>query len=329
MSRASFACWLSLAVLPAARADVSLDFDAAAHCAPELRAAYVQGARARFDAAPPGGNRASLIYDGIEQLAWGLDHEQQVVMPIELDDDAIEFQQDVGHATAKRVDRELAEATAALNAAAPACPEREARAGRCVPAPGAVGMPGLDADAMQAQLAQAQAMMAQMDPKMLERAGIDPGQVQDSYRRSQELLEAQARQRRSELVRGLGRRQVAGVECERWERRLDGDLIEAGCDAEPAALALDPRDRRGLEGALRRMQRWSQGFAEIGQRFGADTAPMDQRGITLELTCFEGGREVGRASARLSRTPIDASRFELPSGYRSMADALREQASER
>jgi hypothetical protein len=311
----------ALLALPlVARADLAITFDAV-DCEPEVRAIYVQGARARFDARHAG-NDSSLLYDDVEQLAWGLDHGRRVAMPIEVDDDAIEFQQDVTRATGKRLDRELARAdTATREAQAEAC---AASGGGDCAAAAMPGMPaGYDAEAMQAQLAQAQALMAQMDPKALERAGVDPAQLQQQLQQTHELMAAQQQRASSTVERNLGEQRVAGVACQRWERRRDGELLQSGCDAEPAALGLDARDQRGLEGAITRMMRWSEGFAELGARFGA-APPERHRALTLEQVCYAGGRETGRTTARISRAPIDAARFELPPGYRSMADAVRE-----
>ena len=335
MSRLSFPL-LSLAALALpARADVTLTWAAeGAPCLVEPTALYVSGPMLRADTRQAGMDY-SLVYDGIEQFGTQLDHTQRTVYQMEFDDDALDFQGDVAHATGVRVDKEMDKAQAEIEKAkvqmAAQCAELERRGYACPQ----VAMPDLSAmlepENMQAMMEQQQAMMAQMDPKTLERAGIDPEQMRRQQEQTKALFEAQGRLQGTRLVGGLGQDEVGGIACDVWEFRRGDEVVDRVCEAPITALALDARDQRGLERAWRRIQKMSEPWQEMGQKMGerfgsgvvASAAPRE-RGLVLRKTCFDGGREAGSVEVRIDRGAVDAALFEVPAGYRSPQEAAAE-----
>jgi hypothetical protein len=338
MSRAHCLCW-SLAVLALpAHADVSLTWTAqGGPCPVEPTALYVQGSMLRADTRQAGMD-FSMIYDGVEQLGTQLDHNQRTVYQTEFDDDALDFQGDVAHATGVRVDKEMGKAQVEMEQAkvqmAEQCRELE-RQGMACPQ---IAMPDLsammDPENMQALMEQQQAAMAQMDPKMLERAGIDPDEVRRQQEQTSALMAAQGRLQGTRLVGDLGQHEVAGIACSIWEFRRGDEVVDRLCEAPIANLALDARDQRGLERAWRRIQQMATAWQETGQKIGehfgdgvdASAAEGRERGLVLRKTCFDGARESGSAEVRVVRGPVDASVFTVPPGYRSPQQAARDMA---
>lgn len=328
----------SIAVLALpARADVTLTWAAqGGPCPVEPTALYIQGSMLRADTRQADMDY-SLIYDGVEQFGTSLDHTQRTVHQMEFDDDALDFQGDVAHATGVRVDKEMDKAQVEMERAkvqmAEQCRELE-RQGMACPQ---VGMPDMsalmDPQNMQAMLEQQQATLAQMDPEMLERAGIDPEEMRRQQEQTSALFAAQDRLQGTRLVGDLGQDEVAGIACSIREFRRGDEVVDRLCEAPIAHLALEARDQRGLERAWRRIQQmtsaWQEMGQKIGERFGGgvDAAAADgERGLVLRKTCFDGGRQSGSVEVRVDRGPVDAALFATPPGYRSPQQAAQDMA---
>ncbi len=345
------------------RVDYVLDGDA---CVPDQRVIEVQGTRLRVDFGGTAGN-ISAIVDGTEALAWSLDHDQHTVAQIEIDADAIDFQGDVGQATAHRVDRELDKLAAAQRDAekqmAAQCEQLKRKGGDC-PMMGAMpdiramlspenmarmqqamaGAGDAEGGAMQMDRVQLQAMLGagggSVDPAMQKQMqslmsgkqqqkqqrkmlaararqeGVDVKTLQERDAQARQQAQAGARQRLTEH-REMGTGTVAGLDCTRYQLEFNGVVTGSECRAEWAALKLDDRDAKGSALTLRLAQQYGQSFAPIQKALGGAVVTDDgfSSSIVLERICVARARETGRATARISREPIAAERFELPSGY--------------
>jgi len=319
-----------------ARADARLDYVASGTgCVPVPTAVAVQGSRLRIDMRDAGSD-SSLLYDGVEQYATALDHEQRMASPIELDDEALDFQTDVSSATGTRMTRELDKVDAMMAQAREQmkvqCAELERQGMQCPQ----MAMPDL-ASMMQPENLQAmqQQAMVQADPADLRRAGIDPDALAAQQAQDQAQAAVQQARRESVLVDGLGADSVAGIACTMWERRQGEHVLERGCSVEPAALGLDARDQRGLDRGYARLMKMQQAFQPLVDKLDARMgtaqagAGASAPGIVLRQACFDAeGRETGSATARIERATLPASTFEIPPGYRSPMDAMREDASQ-
>ena len=304
---------VALIAAPAlARADASVSYDmAGGECHPEPAGLRVSGVRVRMELAPISGSHQSALYDVVDETMIYLDHDQKTQFLMETDRDAADFQADVSSATMRSVDKEMEKAQKEMDAA---CAEMEKRGQACPQMPNLAAMSSMDMDAI---MAQQQQMLAQMDPKTLERAGVDVQKVQADLEATRKQVAGPAGEERA-----AGTETIGGRNCRVFERR-DGDVLtDWRCEAEPAALGIGERDARGLAAAIRDLIRYGQAFAPMLERFGQEVR-RDVPGVVLERRCYEGGKESGRATARIDTKALDESLFEIPPGYAPMMEGMR------
>jgi hypothetical protein len=302
-----------------AQADFALTYSQDGRCDMDPDAFYVRGAMLRVDS-----RDGSALYDGVEQFMTYLDHTAHKVFQLELDDDAIDLQTDIGSATGHRMDKEMARAREMMDAnrgqMQEACRQLE-KQGMACPDFAAMGLgtdgAGIDTRALMAQQQQA---MANMDPKMLERAGIDADDMQAMQAEQNEAfaqLDAQQRRADAEVVDTGRSEQIAGIACTVREWRLGDEVLEQRCDADWPALGLDAREQAALERAIKRMQRWGASMDPLMERFDA---PRDERAganVTLRKTCYQAGQATGSVTARVAREALAPTLFDIPTGYTS------------
>lgn len=300
-------------VLPAAvRADATIGYDTAGgECLPEPAGLEVSGARVRIEMRPMQGSHQSAIYDVVDQTMVYLDHDNKTQFLMETDRDAADFQSDVSSATVRSMDKEMQKAQAQMDEA---CRQMESQGMKCPQMPNMAQMMSGDMDQI---MANQQEMLANMDPKMLERAGVDVGKAQAQLEETRNALAGPAG-----VEREAGSDTVGGRTCKVFEFRDGETLTDWRCEAAPAALGIGERDARGLAAAMRDLVRYGQAFSALTERFGTKQARPDM-GIVLERRCYEGGKETGRATARIGTDALDESRFEIPPGYAPMMDSMR------
>lgn len=306
---------LALVCAHPAQADFSLVYEPGdGACAIEPAAFYVRGSLLRVDNAD-----GSALYDGVEQVVTWLDHGARRQFQLELDDDAIDLQSDIGTATAHRLDKEAARAQAMMDAnrgqLQEACRQLE-RQGMPCPQPGGIppggGAAGVD---LRAVLAQQQAAMARMDPELLARAGIDAEAMQEGQAEVLARFDEQQQRAAAEVVDTGRSERIDGIACDVREWRLGDEVIEQRCDADWPALGLEAREQQVLERAVRRMQRWGASFDPLVERFGAPRDDDAGARVTLRKTCYRSGQVVGSVTARIAREALSPDRFVVPPDY--------------
>lgn len=301
-----------LAVPALAQAGASISYDTAGgECLPEPAGLSVSGARVRIEMRPMSGSHQSALYDVVEQTMVYLDHDNRTQFLMETDRDAADFQSDVSSATVRSMDKEMQKAQAQMDEA---CRQMEAQGMKCPQMPDMTKLMSGNVDEI---MANQQEMLASMDPKMLERAGVDVEKAQAQLQETRDQLAGPAG-----VEREAGTDTVGGRSCKVIEFR-DGDtLTDWRCEAEPAALGIGERDARGLAAAVRDLVRYGQAFSALTERFGTKQARPDM-GIVLERRCYAGGRESGRATARIETGELDEALFEIPAGYAPMMESMR------
>jgi hypothetical protein len=303
-------------------ADATLSYRGATpECRMDFDTLRVSGSRLRIDGSVIGMD-TSAIYDGLEQMLVGLDHREKTFSQMELDDDAQDFQGDVASALGTRTQKEMGKAKDAM-AEARAQYEAQCKKSRreCPPMPqfemveDMLENPGaIDLDAMMAMQEQS---LAQMDPKMLERAGMDPEQMKAQMKQSRDLLAAQQREA-SDVSTPTGEtRTVQGVSCAVIEKRIGEQLIETRCEADASALPLDERDAKGFQRGIARLTKMADTWRPLGEKVTGQKMQDEQRGLVIEKTCYdERGEETARVEMQLVKGAVDATAFDVPAGYK-------------
>jgi len=293
-----------------AHAATVLEYDVEGRCETDFTRMVFDGLHARIDSAA-GGSAMTTLFDDGEQLMHMLMHDSRNVMTMESDDDAIDFQSDVGRSSMLYSSNQVEKLT------------------------------GMDSNAM---MAQAQQMMAQACPELAEIGFSDPDYAAAAERCSKtmgaqagvadarmqkDMLRAMqgkgpapkrappsqpARWSTTQTERGDATRVVAGLECTD-ERTLRGDtVLREQCVVALDALALDAAATRRLKRIMKVGQGMSAGISELHPEMNADRdAPPS---APLERTCYEGGERTGRATLRIARDAAsDPSLFVVPTGY--------------
>ena len=306
---------LSTALLAApalAFAGATVTYDTSGNdCLPEPAGLRVSGVRVRMDLRPMSGVEQSMLYDVVEQTMVYLDHTNKTQFLMETDRDATDFQADVASATVRSVDKEMAKAQAQMDES---CRQMEAQGFKCPQMPDMTKMMGGDIDTI---MKQQQEMYANMDPKMLERAGVDVAEVQAQLEETRKAVSGPAG-----VEREAGTDTIGGRSCKVFEYRDGEQLTDWRCEAEPAALGIGERDARGLAAALKDLLRYGKAFAALQERFGTKSRS-DVPGIVLERRCYANGSETGRATARIATGELDDSLFEIPPGYAPLMESIR------
>lgn len=297
---------LVLALIPlASRADVQWRYDVTGDDCGDLAGLVVEvkGPSVRIDTTM-GGQRSGFLYDGIEEMGYGLDHERKLAVPMALDADTNEYRADVMQAAGHKLDKLEGQRADAMR-----------------------GMPQPTAE----QLAQMQQMMADAQANLPADQRADPRmqqQMADAMAMMQQHQAAGGSQRdamraitasmRETVVETGERETIAGVDCAWRERQLQGETVARECVAKPDVLVTDAADRRGMERFMRAMKQLGAGADAFIGDDGKAKAPPDD-GLAVRRVCIARGAETGRATLVVTHDTRDASRFVVPEGYGTMS----------
>lgn len=320
LSRSALALALALAAASASAATV-LEYDTTGTCATDFDRMSFDGLHARIDQTMQG-NGMSSIFDDSEQIVHMLMHDSRNVMTMESDDDAIDFQSDVGKSTlffagnqTKALTgmdtNELMQQARATQAAA--CPEL-AQMGFADP-------DYADAAARCAEKMQSSAMAdggsrADMIGAMVgQGGGKDRGRGRTGQRDATPPAPAASTPWTTTSIERDGRREtIAGIDCEvKTTRRGDTVLLEE-CVAEVDKLGLDASPMRRIKRMVKIGEGMGKGVSEVypGMDPERDLPPT----LPLRRTCYAQGQQTGTATLRIRRdVDLAADVFEIPAGY--------------
>ncbi|MDZ4812819.1 MAG: hypothetical protein SGI99_09440 [Pseudomonadota bacterium] len=192
---------------------------------------------------------------------------------------------------------------------------------------GASGSGAMDPEMQKSMQATMQSMLGGKDmQKMQDKAlaqrakkqGVDVKVLQAEEAKAQQQSRAGAQARLTKRLE-VGPDTVEGMACTRYRLELNDRVIGSECRAHWDVFKLDARDAKGSARALRIAEQFGQSFTPMIAALGGPAPQRDQLGssIVLEQVCLKEDRETGRASVRISRSPISAERFEVPAGYRT------------
>jgi hypothetical protein len=307
--------WVLALVLaaPATQAATVLEYEVEGRCATDFTRMAFDGLQARIDN-DMDGSRMSTLFDDSEQMMYLLMHDSRQFMAMESDDDAVDFQGDVGRSTMLYSDNQLKKVT------------------------------GTD---MQSMMAQAQAAMAGACPELAEIGFSDPdfaaaqqrcmqknggkSPYQMDARMQQDVLAAMAgkpppktrapaakvRWNTADVDRDGDRRTVAGLDCTMETTRRGETVLREQCMVPLESLGLDAAAMRRLKRITQVGQGMSAGIASLNPEMNRDAG--EPARVALERTCYEGGQPTGRATLGIRRdVAVDAGQFSVPAGYAPM-----------
>lgn len=305
--------------LPAAttvQAGTLLEYDVTGDCATEFTRMRFDGLYARIDQSMDG-TAMSTIFDDSEQLAHLLMHDTRNVMTMESDDDAVDFQSDVGKSTLHFAENRvqaltgmdsndlMAQARAAQAAACPelaemgfADPDYPAAAERC-------------AQTMQAQAQAALGSRADRVEAMARRRDGSGGTQAPS---NAPQPEGGMRWRTVAVDRDGGEETIDGRSCQvETTRRGDTVLLEE-CVVEIDKLGLEASPMRRLKRIVAIGEGMSEGISQMHPELNDDSDGPTT--MPLRRTCYANGRQTGTATLRIVRdVAIPADVFDVPAGY--------------
>jgi hypothetical protein len=298
-----------------ASASTVLEYEVDGTCATDFTRMSFDGLYARFDH-DAGGAPMSTIFDDSEQLMYVLMHDSRNVMTMESDDDAIDFQSDVGRSTMLYAGKQtekvtgmdqnqmIAQAQAAQVAACPELaemgfsdPDYAAAAERC-----AQKMSAMPSDP-QAQREMAEAMLESMNGGGKSRRAKPAAAPAEPLRWVTTSTEADGTEQ-----------QIAGMTCRDETTRRGDTVLRRQCVVEVDALQLEASAMRRLKRIVKVGEGISAGISSLNPEANPDAGQPAK--VALQRTCFEQGNRTGTATLRIKRdAPIDESIFAVPAGY--------------
>jgi len=325
----------ALATSAIASADVTLDYlTSGSDCHGDFERMQVKGAMLRVDS-NRGGHDGSFIYDGIEKLAYALDHRRHQFAQLEIDEDAMDLNADRMASIQKMMRNRTGidpfeqaralcpgVAEAARNTrpgdpvhCAAGTEQGSALAGAAMPggvAPGGarpVGTPAMNAENMQAMQQMMQQQMAKLTPEQRER--MQRGMANAGYG----AMAGTPSSAPQESDRDAGSATVAGIECSKRQHLLGDDVVREECFAPLTHLNLDAGETVRITRMARVMARWRDSMLPAG--FGARRGPNLDDAL-VERVCFAGGAQTGRATLHIVPAAIGDAQFAVPAGYAPM-----------
>lgn len=297
---------------PAANAATVLEYVVDGRCATEFDRMVFDGLHARVDN-DDAGQSMSTIFDDGEQIMTMLMHETKQTMVMESDDDAVDFQSDVGRSSMLYTDNQMkklgvdqsAMMAQAQSMLANACPELEG-----------VGMGDPDyAEKMQRCTAGMGAGGAAMDPQL--QKDMLKAMASGKPMTPRQAPSEPARYRTTDTERGASKT-VAGIACTVETTRRGDTLLREECLAGLDTLGLDEKAMRRLRRMVKIGQGMAAGMASVKPEMlpDADRPPR----LALERTCYDAGRATGTATISITRDArVAASEFVVPADYRPMS----------
>lgn len=307
-----------LAAAPAS-AGTRLAYERTGSCTTEFDTMTMDGLHARVDMDFEG-MRVSTLYDDDERLMHTLLHMTRNVVTMESDDDAVDFQGDVGKSSLIAADKQ-AEALTGMDQDATIALFRAQQVQTCPDlADKGVG----DPDYAEAAMRCAERMSAQVP-------ALDPAPrrgAKGRRRHADQPVQPPAPEavplvsRTTTTDRDAGHDTVDGIACTVERTRRGDAVLQEDC--------VTPLETLGVEAsAMRRLRR----MVTIGQGLGDGIAsltpqlaePRRAPTIALRRTCYRDGREAGTATLRIDTTAtIDAATFAIPQGYTPIMDGTRD-----
>ena len=302
---------LMLALLtPAAQAATVLEYDHQGRCDTDFDRMVFDGLNARIDNRAGGGDMSTIFDDG-EQLMYLLMHDSKQTMTMESDDDAVDFQSDVGRSSMLYSDNQLKKLTG-MDQKAMMAQAQQAMAAAC---PELAGMGFSDPDYAAASQRCTEKMGGQGGYQ------IDP-QMQKDMLAAMQGKKVAARAAPKEPVRWNTtqtdrdgeRKTIAGIECTVETTRRGETVLREQCMAPVENLGLDERAMRRMKRIAKVGRGMSAGIASLNPEMNPDADEPPR--LALERTCYEGGQPTGTATVRIDHdASVDASEFAIPAGY--------------
>jgi len=332
--RAAFRPILILALSCAAagaNADVTLTYETSGRdCRGDFERLQVKGPALRVDS-NMGGRDGSFVYDGVEKLAYALDHREHRFMQLEVDEDAAEFNADRMASVQKMMRNQTgvdpfeqartlcpgitsadAKPGQAVDCAAAGSPQTPTPANAPTASGHAASMPAMSAQNMQGMQQLMQQQMAKMTPEQRERMqrGMASG-----------FGASGAMPASPESDHDLGPARVADIACTRRQHLRGDEVVGEECLASLAALPLAAADSARIARMAAVMARWRNSMLPAG--FAATRHGPSLDSVVVERVCFATGAESGRATLRVSAAPVADSEFVVPPpGYAPMGAGM-------
>lgn len=310
MNAKSWGWLLAACVAPGAHAATVLEYTHEGRCETDFERMAFDGLNARIDSGM-GGSRMSTIFDDGEQLMYLLMHDSKQTMTMESDDDAVDFQSDVGRSAMLYSSNQLEKLTG-MDQDAMMAQAQQAMAAAC---PGLAGIGFSDPDyAAAAQKCtdkmggSAYAMDERMQKDML-RA------VQGKKVAPRAAPSEPVRWSTTDIDRDGAKKTVAGIECTVETTRRGDTVLREQCMAAVESLGLDARAMRRLQRITKVGRGMSAGIASVNPAMASPDAGQPPK-LALERTCYENGRVTGSATVRIDRQAVvDPAQFTVPAGY--------------
>lgn len=293
--------FLVAVVASAAHADAILEYSGnTPACHADFERLALQGASMRIDQAPPQQD-FSFLYEGVEKTGVALDRGRKQFFELEFDDDALDFQGDVMHATSTMVDKKMQQVQAQM---------AQMSGGRAAMAPpNASGMPMPDAQTMEAMMQQSMQHLNKEQRAQMEQAMKNMRQYYAQSTQSEPVTQATGEQR-----------EVGGIACAVERVTQDGRLVREDCRAPLEAIGLDAADLKRLQRALLRLFKFADTVRSnlhiAGVRMQRERPDMQH--LVVERRCFEAGGAGSAVKLNLRREAAPADWFERPADYARM-----------
>jgi hypothetical protein len=301
-----------------ASAGYVLEYEVVGECAVEFDRMQIEGLHARIDMTVDG-MRLSTLYDDEEQLVHQLMHETRMRMTLESDDDAVDFQSDVGKSSLIAANKQVQGLTGMSNDQLMA-DYRASQIAAC-PEMAEIGFGDPDYAEAATRCAEKMAQSFHQDPKQRRQAintfvkqGKDSPQ-NGRINRSKPSAPATSLPAftTTRIERGLGHESIAGFSCD-VEREMRGDsVLREQCVSAIDSLGLSASAVRRLKRIIKVGQGMSAGIAGMQPGTEDFTQPT---GIALRRQCFRNGKASGSATMKIQRDArIDPASFEVPADY--------------
>lgn len=312
--------WLALALCgaPAAQAATVLEYAREGTCETDFERMVFDGLNARVDTGM-GGAHMSTIFDDGEQLMHVLMHDSRQTMTMESDDDAIDFQSDVGRSAMLYSGNQVEKLTG-MDQGAMMAQAQQAMAAAC-PELASLGFSDPDyAAAAQAcsekMGGQTYALDAQSQRNMLRAMQGKQVKARPSPTPAQPV-----RWSTTQTDRDGATRTVAGIECREETTRRGETVLRRQCMAPVETLGLEAPAMRRLQRIVKVGRGMSAGIASLNPEMDTDAGQPPK--LALERTCYAGGEATGTATLRIARdAAVDAAQFAIPPGYEPLTMEL-------
>jgi len=299
-----------------ANAATVLEYTHERDCATDFERMTISGLHARIDVRMDGIS-LSTLFDDDEQLMHQLMHDTRTYLTMESDDDAVDFNSDVGRSVSIHAEKRTRAATG-MDSAQGMAAFRDAQVAAC---PEMAGIGFADPDYAEAAQRCAGKMANAMPARDSDRRRFVAGRAR------QQTLPSPASAAKgsgttpkwstTRTERAAAPESIGEHACTR-ERIMRGDVVlREDCMAALDSLGLDARAQRRLARIVKVGKGMSEGIASLHPELETDRDRPPA--VSLERTCYRDGAGSGTARLQIhgDATP-DAATFEIPPGYEPM-----------